>query len=54
MHASFLQPCKHTLSVNRMSSEGLVKDGRKKVVIVGGGAAGMVCYRLLPFLSSIC
>ena len=25
-----------------MSSEGLLKNGRKKVVIVGGGAAGMV------------
>ena len=25
-----------------MSSEGLLKNGKKKVVIVGGGAAGMV------------
>ena len=25
-----------------MSSEGLLKGGRKNVVIVGGGAAGMV------------
>ena len=27
-----------------MSSEGLLKNGKKKVVIVGAGAAGMVSY----------
>ena len=30
-----------------MSLEALGKNGKKEVVIVGGGAAGMVGYRLL-------
>lgn len=44
-----------------MSSEGLLKNGKKKVVIVGGGAAGMVCFScyrrqssLLTFTAVLC
>lgn len=37
-------------NAERMSTEGLVKNGRKNVVIIGGGAAGMVCLKACLYI----